>query len=189
MKILRADERYESEHDGIHTWHCFSAGAHYDPDNLSFGPLLGVDEHLLQPGAGFAEHAHRGVEIISWIAEGHLEHSAGGQTQVINPDESLIQDTSEVLEHAERNASSTEQLRLIQTTLAADSDVTFTVLRAAGELQAPWLHLFVVEGSWRFGDDELQPGDSVRLTDDDSHVVDGLGVLLVLSHPGLTDQS
>jgi mannose-6-phosphate isomerase-like protein (cupin superfamily) len=183
VKILRADDRLRSSSAGIESWHCFSAGAHYDPDNLSFGALIGVDEHLLEPGAGFEAHAHRGVEIISWIAAGHLEHRSGDEVQVINAGESLIQDAAEGIEHAERNPSDDEPLRLIQTTFLAGSNVLFDALRAAAEIQAPWLHVFVADGSWTFDDLNLEPGDSLRVTDNEVHAIDGTGVLITLHQP------
>jgi hypothetical protein len=180
MRIVRAEERYQTVQPGIVTWHCFAAGAHYDPDNLSFGPLIGVDDHLLEPGAGFGEHAHRGVRIFSWIAEGRLEHSVGGEVLVINPGESLVQEATDGFRHSERNASDEESLRLIQTTVLADGGVTFDVLRAAAEVAGAWVHLFVVDGSWTLDDDSLEPGDSARLTDGATHAVAGAGTLLAV---------
>ena len=181
MIVLRAADRYETEQPGIVTRHCFSAGSHYDPSNLSFGPVIGVDDHLVAPGAGFDEHEHRGVEIISWIASGSLHHRSGQVDQVINAGESLIQDATDGLRHEERNGSSEVPLRLIQTTLLAGSGATFTVLRSAAEAEAPWLHLFVVDGSWSLGDVDLGPGDSVRAEGNVS--VTGSGELLVVHCP------
>ena len=45
--VRRSAERYCVEHDGITTWHCFSAGAYYDPDNVALGRLVACDT----PGA------------------------------------------------------------------------------------------------------------------------------------------
>jgi hypothetical protein len=180
VKVLRAEERYRTVQPGIVTRHCFSAGAHYDPDNLSFGPLIGLDDHLLEPGAGFAEHAHRGVRIFSWIAEGRLEHSVGDEVLVINAEESLVQEARDGFRHSERNASSDQSLRLIQTTVLAEEGVTFDVLRSAAEVAGAWVHLFVVDGSWSLDELSLEPGDSARLTDGASHAVAGSGTLLVV---------
>ncbi|HEY5835945.1 pirin family protein, partial [Streptomyces sp.] len=63
---------------GIETRHAFSFGGHYDPDNVRFGLLLACNEERLAPGAGFAEHAHRDTEIVTWVVEGELEHRDGG---------------------------------------------------------------------------------------------------------------
>ena len=187
--LIRADERYETVSDGIVTRHCFSAGSHYDATNVCFGPLVGVDEHYLDPGAGFDEHAHRGVEIISWVADGLLHHQSGDVDQVINAGESLIQEAAAGIRHSERNGSDDTPLRLIQTTLLADSGVEFDVLRAAAEVQAPWMHFFVAEGSWTLDGTSLEQGDSARLTDSDVHTVEGSGTLLLLRHPRLTPES
>ena len=180
MILMRAEERYESVQDGIVTKHCFSAGSHYDPANVSFGPLVGVDEHCVDPGAGFAEHAHRGVEIISWVADGLLHHRSNDVDQVINAGESLIQEARDGMRHSERNGSDDNPLRLIQTTLLTGSGVEFDVLRATAEVQAPWVHLFVVDGAWSVDDIGLAPGDSMRLSDNVAHRIEGSGTVLSL---------
>ena len=43
IELRRAGQRFHTSQPGIETWHSFSAGAHYDPDNVAFGPLVGVD--------------------------------------------------------------------------------------------------------------------------------------------------
>lgn len=179
MRILRATDRYETVQPGIVTRHCFAAGSHYDPDNLAFEPLIGLDEHVVAPGAGFAEHAHRGVKIISWVAAGTLEHSTGGTTQLVHAGESLVQDATETIRHTERNASDTEPLRLIQTTLLAEAGVTMSVVSESEEFYEPWLHLFVVGGRWGVNDETLHPGDSARISDE-SVRLNGSGILLAL---------
>src|SRR6478609_3826296 len=81
IDVRRAGERCRGGEPaaGIETWHAFSFGAHYDPDNVGFGLLSACNEEHLAPGAGFAEHPHRDVEIVTWVVEGVLEHrdSAG----------------------------------------------------------------------------------------------------------------
>ena len=180
--ILRAADRYRSSHTGIETWHCFSAGAHYDPSNLSFGPVLGVDEHVVAPGAGFSDHAHRGVEIISWVADGVLHHRSGDVDQLVTAGESLVQDATAGLRHSESNGSVDEPLRLIQTTLLAGSGAGFQVVRGRRDVEAEWMHLFVVGGVWAVDGVDLLPGDSVRAQGRVSVV--GSGELLLVSSLG-----
>jgi hypothetical protein len=178
--VLPAADRVETVQPGIHTWHCFSAGAHYDASNLSFGPLIGVDEHQLEPGAGFDEHAHRGVTIFSFVVEGQLlHHRSGDVDQVIKPGESLRQDASEPIRHVERNFSVTEPLRFIQSTVLADSALELDVYRESFALSAQWAHVYVVNGSWSVAEFALSAGDSLRATEPlDVH---GAGTILVLS--------
>lgn len=75
--VRRASERFETRQPGIVSRHSFSSGAHYDPANTHFGPLLAVDEHLLAAGSGFARHRHRELEIVTWLLAGTLEHLDG----------------------------------------------------------------------------------------------------------------
>jgi hypothetical protein len=65
IDVRRASNRTRIEQPGIVTWHSFSSGPHYDPNNISFGALIAHDEHLLAAAAGFPKHAHRGVDIVT----------------------------------------------------------------------------------------------------------------------------
>lgn len=72
--VRRAADRFRTDQPGIATAHSFSAGWHYDPTNTSYGLLVAHDEHVLQPGAGFADHPHRDLEIVTWVVSGALAH-------------------------------------------------------------------------------------------------------------------
>jgi hypothetical protein len=162
--IVRAVDRFRTSQPGIDSWHVLSAGPHYDPARVRFGPLIGLDEHHLAPGAGFAEHAHRGVTIVSWVCSGVLEHR-GASTELVRPGEVLVQRAGSGVRHEERNPSTDEPLRLIQATLTSPSDespaTTRTVppvdldsVRLVAGSAAP-AYVYVLSGSW----DGLAPGD------------------------------
>ena len=72
--IHRNGDRFRTTAPGLDSRHAFSFGPHYDPDNLGFGPLLVSNEDRLDPGTGFERHAHRGVDIVTWMLAGTLEH-------------------------------------------------------------------------------------------------------------------
>lgn len=59
---------------GRATWHAFSFGEFYDPERTRCGPIVCLDEHLLGNGQGFSEHHHQGVEILTYVVAGALEH-------------------------------------------------------------------------------------------------------------------
>lgn len=193
MRVVRTDERYRSQQDGIESWHCFAAGAHYAPDNLSFGALLGCDEHLVAPGAGFDWHGHRGVDIVSWVVAGALRHEDPlGRVQNVEPGQVLVQSTGAGIRHRESNASPDEPLRLVQMTLLGGGgeppdrltkpplelgDCRFTVWRCDDAAEAERWHVFVVRGSWQLGGGLLGPGDSARGAG--SLAAEGNGELLV----------
>lgn len=178
IRVLRAGERFHTERDGSESWHCFSVGSHYDPDNIAFGALIGVDEHLVAPGHGFDWHPHRGVTIISWILAGALRHEQDEQPpRIIRPGNVLVQITGDGIRHRETNAAR-EPLRLVQTTIVSDDRTPstralappvdldagrFAVAASDTQLDATW-HVWVAAGRWRIGTDEVGSGDSVRGT-------------------------
>ena len=196
IEVRRAAGRFETDQPGIRTYHCFSAGAHYDPDNVSLGPLVAVDEHRVAAGAGFDRHAHRGVCIVSWVLDGTLRHEdAAGHIVNLRPGRVLVQDAGRGIEHSERNASGTDPLRFVQMSLLGDGDEPRVLLAdlplqtRAGQLtvhrtgalrvDAPLAHLYVARGRFETGDDVLVEGDAVRA--DEPLDVDGAGELLVWS--------
>lgn len=199
--VLRADARYPQVSPGIRTLHCFSSGAHYDEHNVSFAALVGVDEHVVDPGGGFDRHAHRGVAIVTWVLAGALRHEdSTGASHVVHPGTVAVQIAGRGIEHTETNASSSEPVRFVQTTLLCDDDEPSYRLAAPPVLAGPALfdvhrqgplllesakaHLFAAEGSFGFGRDGLAAGDSLRIEAAaqvplDTPLVEGNGQLLV----------
>jgi quercetin 2,3-dioxygenase len=119
VDIRRAADRTRIEQPGIVTWHSFSAGGHYDARNIAFGALIAHDEHLLAGAAGFPGHAHRGVDIVSWVLDGELRHDG----RPIDEHCLLHQRTGDGIEHVEVNASADRSLRFVQMALLS-SDTT-----------------------------------------------------------------
>lgn len=177
ITLRSAADRYVSEYDGIVSRHCFAAGAHYDATNLSFGPVLAVDEHVLAPGAGFPEHAHRNVIIASWVLAGALLHEGGGARRLVGPGELFVQDASAGIRHVEANASDAKPLRFVQTTWMAGSQARPEVVTGDVEFAGP-VHLYVARGAFTAAAQSLRPGDSLRA--DEPVVVTGRGELLAL---------
>lgn len=196
IDVRRAEHRYVTEQPGITSWHCFSSGPHFDADNVAFGRLIGCDEHLVAPGAGFPAHRHAGVELVSWVLDGTLEHRDGaGGRRLITNGAAQYQLAGRGIRHAERNASSLEPLRFVQLTLMTDDELPgyevappplqlcggrFDVLRRCRgtRLSAPLLHLFVAAGNFHLAGDDLAAGDAVRAAEEVE--IDGDGELLVV---------
>jgi quercetin 2,3-dioxygenase len=195
--IRRAADRFHTVRDGVETWHCFSAGAHYDPDNVAHGVLVAVDEHVVAPGSGFDWHGHRGVAIVSWVVSGRLRHEDdAGRVRRVGPGEALVQRTARGIRHCEVNASAREPLRLVQMTLLDTAErpsvmtepvpldldgARFDVWHSGVTLDAQRWHAHVVEGDWRTGSEQLALGDSVRGTG--RLDIAGAGQLLVWTLP------
>jgi redox-sensitive bicupin YhaK (pirin superfamily) len=102
-----AAARFRTATDGIASRHAFSYGTHYDPANVRFGLLLAHNDELLAPGAGYDEHRHRGVDILSWVVSGALRHEDDlGAVTVISPGTVQRLSAGTGVRHSERNASS-----------------------------------------------------------------------------------
>lgn len=205
IAVRRAAERYRTDQAGITSWHCFSSGAYYDPDNVAFGRLIACDEHLLRPGAGFEPHPHAGVELVSWVLDGTLEHrDAAGRRRLIWPGRAQYQLAGSGIRHAERNGSALEPLRFVQLWLMTDEELpgydvaapplTLSVGRfdvvhrcRSTRIAASLIHLFVGSGSFHAGGSDLAAGDSVRATG--AIEVDGDGELLVLELAGAPSET
>lgn len=99
---------------GIETLHAFSFGRHYDPDNVRFGSLIACNEERLAPGAGFEEHPHRDMEIVTWVVEGELTHrDSTGHATVVRSGDLQRLSAGRGVRHVERNDGDTP-LRFVQ---------------------------------------------------------------------------
>jgi redox-sensitive bicupin YhaK (pirin superfamily) len=72
--VHRAADRFRTREDGRDSWHSFAFGAHHDPANTHHGRLIAHNDEYLAPGAGYASHAHREMEIVTWVLSGTLRH-------------------------------------------------------------------------------------------------------------------
>jgi redox-sensitive bicupin YhaK (pirin superfamily) len=137
--LQRAADRYRGGDPaaGIDTRHAFSFAGFYDPDNVRFGPLLACNEERLAPGAGFADHPHRDLEIVSLVLEGELTHEdpATGRATVLRPGDLQRLTAGSGVRHAERNAGA-GPLRFLQMWLAPAEPggaPGYEVVRALGD--------------------------------------------------------
>jgi redox-sensitive bicupin YhaK (pirin superfamily) len=122
-EIRRAAQRFHTVGDGVHTWHSFSYGAHYDPDQIGFGPIMAINTEHVEPGRGYDVHDHADVEIVTWVLEGVLRHEdSTGQSGDIRPGSAQRLSAGTGVRHSERNGSDDEPLVFVQMMLRSDHD-------------------------------------------------------------------
>src|ERR1700759_4516400 len=86
IHIRKSADRGKGHHDWLQSWHSFSFADYHDPAHMGFRSLRVINEDTIAPGRGFGPHAHRDMEIITYILEGHLAHrDSMSERHVIGP--------------------------------------------------------------------------------------------------------
>lgn len=122
VTVLPAAERFVTRTELITSRHSFSYGPHYDPENTRFGALVAHNDDLLQPGGGFDDHPHRGIEIITFVVDGALRHRDDqGGSALLCPGFAQRLSSGRGVVHSEVNAAD-EPTRYLQMWLSPDVD-------------------------------------------------------------------
>ncbi|MEE6179809.1 pirin family protein [Mycobacterium sp. 050134] len=114
-EIRRAADRAATTTPWLRSLHSFSFGDHYDPHNTHFGLLLVNNDDIVEPLTGFDTHAHRDMEIVTWVLRGELTHSdSAGNHGVIYPGLAQRMSAGSGILHSERNESATQAVHFVQ---------------------------------------------------------------------------
>jgi redox-sensitive bicupin YhaK (pirin superfamily) len=88
---------------------------------MGFGPLRVINEDHIAGGAGFGEHGHANIEIVSYIVSGAMAHKDSmGNATIIRPGEIQRMTAGTGIRHAEMNPSKTEAIHSFQIWIVPD---------------------------------------------------------------------
>jgi redox-sensitive bicupin YhaK (pirin superfamily) len=199
-EVRRAGDRFCTRTSWLTSWHSFSYGPWYDAGNVGFGPLVASNHDVLAPGAGFDEHSHSGVDLVTYVVSGALEHrDSMGNVGVFGAGDVQLLRSGSGVRHSERNASATQPVEYVQMWLTSDNVEPSYGIPAVGGDPSPDLlvalrwatlrrfglhrrseragtggtrrtHAYVLSGAVRAGDVTLLAGDALRLTDEQLHL-------------------
>jgi redox-sensitive bicupin YhaK (pirin superfamily) len=113
--VHKAEDRGYGEYGWLDTHYSFSFGEWYDPTKMGFGALRVINDDRIAPSAGFGEHSHRDMEIITIVMKGTVTHkdSMGNLGTVAAGDVQTMSAGTGVT-HSEYNDSKDEPLELFQ---------------------------------------------------------------------------
>lgn len=115
IRIRKSAQRGLTTTEWLTSNHTFSFANFYDPNSLGFQSIKVINEDIVRPHSGFPMHAHKDMEIISYVIEGALQHQDSlGNGSIIQKGEIQKMSAGAGIYHSEFNPSESIALHLLQ---------------------------------------------------------------------------
>ncbi|MFD2784345.1 pirin family protein [Hymenobacter rubripertinctus] len=107
FKLIPATDRYHAAPvSWLSSYFLFSFADYHDPQNVHFGPLRVFNDDTVQGNAGFPQHPHSEMEIVTLVLQGELCHEdTMGNRSTITRGEVQRMTAGTGLAHSETNGT------------------------------------------------------------------------------------
>jgi redox-sensitive bicupin YhaK (pirin superfamily) len=115
ISVQQPSERFSTNLGWLDSKHSFNFGEHWSPQHHGHGLLLVNNDDRVAPASGFGTHAHRDMEIVTWVLSGTLEHhDSEGNHGLLYPGLAQRMSAGSGIRHSEMNPSSDTPVHFVQ---------------------------------------------------------------------------
>jgi redox-sensitive bicupin YhaK (pirin superfamily) len=115
ISLRPAEQRGLTQNQWLESYHSFSFGSYVSQQHQGFSSLRVINQDIIQPGQGFGMHAHREMEILTYVLQGTLTHRDSlGNHGFIQAGELQRMTAGTGIVHSEFNDSPQQPVELLQ---------------------------------------------------------------------------